>query len=165
MNATETATTTRNINLLTRDGVANVIASNPDLQALQAQVEALQAQLVAKANETVATHITVRGIELSVECAKWELQVLISKGNKVTDKVNKAVLDAVAKRDYDLLDAKQAEKELLVNINETGECLLEPVDAILYTDIAEALKSAGLSLQRQAIWATAARGKDFESKF
>lgn len=165
MNATETATTTRTINVLTKDGFANAIANDPELQAMEQQIAELRAKQAERANATIATEVTVRGITLSVECAKWELQALISAGNKVTDKANKAILDAMAKRNVEKALEAQDEKDLLVNINETGECLLEPVDALLYTDIAEALKSAGLSLQRQAIWATAARPKNFKSKF
>ena len=163
MNATETATTTRNINVLTRDGLANAIAIDPELQELEQQIAELKAQQAAKAAAKMATEVTVRDTVISVECAKWELQTLISAGNKLTDKVNDAIINAKDAKAW--AQAKEDKAALYVNINESGECILEPEDALLYTEIAEALKSAGYGLQRQQVWATSPKPKNFKSQF
>ncbi len=138
---------------LTQAGIATAIANNPELaarmDAIQAELAALQAQAQATAVPSDATITLDNGVTYTIPDARATLRALISKGNKATKAAAfigiKATLDEGELLNvYDKGDGKPV----------TSFCLLNHTEASLYWSLEGWLGSLGhnLSHGKQGLW-------------
>ncbi len=138
---------------MTKKGITNTIANNPELAARMAAIQAELAALEAQATEIgIPSDVTItldNGVTYTLADARATLRALISKGNKATRAAAfsgiKATLDEGELLNiYDKGDGKPA----------TSFCLLNHTDATLYWSLEGWLGDLGhdLSHGNKGLW-------------